>query len=232
MTTTNNVALPLIIRHLGIQDYSRTYQAMRRFIGERDQSTPDEIWFLQHNAVFTQGQAGKDSYIFAPGNIPVVKTDRGGQVTYHGPGQITGYLLIDLKRLRIGVRDLVTVIEQALVDTLMHWQVKASPRSDAPGVYIDSGQKIASLGLRIRKGCSYHGLNFNIAMDMKPWQCINPCGLDIEMTQLADLISPPPSIQQVTEKLTHYLGQGLGYNSYQLDEDNRFLNTLGLKASL
>lgn len=230
MTATNNLDLPLLIRHLGIQDYNTTYEAMRRFIDQRHQSTPDEIWLLQHNAVFTQGQAGKDSNIFAPGNIPVVKTDRGGQVTYHGPGQITGYLLIDLKRLKIGVRDLVNVIEQALVDTLKHWQVKASPRSDAPGVYIDNGQKIASLGLRIRKGCSYHGLNFNIAMDMEPWQRINPCGLDIEMTQLADLISPPPSIQQVTEKLTHCLGQGLGYNGYQLDEDNSFLNTLGLKA--
>lgn len=230
MTTTKNIGLPLIIRHLGIQDYNTTYEAMRNHIDQRNHSSADEIWFLQHNAVFTQGQAGKDSYIFAPGNIPVVKTDRGGQVTYHGPGQITAYLLIDLKRLKIGVRDLVTVIEQALVDTLYHWQIKASPRADAPGVYVDNGQKIASLGLRIRKGCSYHGLNFNIAMDMEPWRRINPCGLDIEMTQLADLITSPPSIQQVTDKLSHCLRQGLGYNSVEIKVDKTPLNTQGVKA--
>lgn len=230
MTTTKNAGLPLIIRHLGIQEYNTTYKAMRNHIDQRNQSSADEIWFLQHNAVFTQGQAGKDSYIFAPGNIPVVKTDRGGQVTYHGPGQITAYLLIDLKRLKIGVRDLVTVMEQALVDTLEHWRVKASPRADAPGVYVDNGQKIASLGLRIRKGCSYHGLNFNIDMDMEPWRRINPCGLDVEMTQLVDLITSPPTIQQVIDKLSHCLRQGLGYNSLDINIDKTTLNTQGLKA--
>jgi|GEM_PF-54406 len=210
--------LSLIIRHLGIQDYRLTYDAMRGFIEQRDKSTADEIWFLQHTAVFTQGQAGKEDYILAPGDIPVVKTDRGGQVTYHGPGQITAYLLIDLNRLKIGVRDLVTLIEQALVDSLRHWKINASPRADAPGVYVDSGQKIASLGLRIRKGCSYHGLNFNIAMDMEPWQRINPCGLDVEMTQLADLVKPVPSIDQVTDKLAEFLRLGLGYNAYQIGD--------------
>jgi len=212
--------LPLIIRHLGLQDYLTTYKAMKAFVERRDQQSADEIWFLQHRAVFTQGQAGKEDYILAPGNIPVVKTDRGGQVTYHGPGQITAYLLIDLKRLKIGVRDLVTLIEQALVNSLQHWKISASPRADAPGVYVDSGQKIASLGLRIRKGYSYHGLNFNIAMDMEPWQRINSCGLDVEMTQLADLLKPVPSIDQVTDKLAEFLRLGLGYNACQIGDDS------------
>jgi lipoyl(octanoyl) transferase len=211
---------PLIIRHLGLQDYAVTYTAMREFIEHRDAQCSDEVWFLQHNPVYTQGQAGKSEHILSPGDIPVVKTDRGGQVTYHGPGQITAYLLIDLKRLKIGVRDLVTIIEQVLVNCLQHWQIKASPRADAPGVYVQGGQKIASLGLRIRKGCSYHGLNFNIAMDMQPWQRINPCGLGVEMTQLADLIAPAPSISEVTEKLAELIALALGYNSYQKGDDS------------
>jgi lipoyl(octanoyl) transferase len=214
---------PLIIRHLGMQDYAHTYEAMKGFIGQRDDSTADEIWFLQHHPVFTQGQAGEDNYILAPGDIPVIQSDRGGHVTYHGPGQITAYLMIDIKRRKLGVRDLVTSIEQALVDTLSYWQINANPRSDAPGVYTTDGKKIASLGLRIRKGCSYHGLNFNIAMDMQPWQRINPCGLDVEMTQLADLIDPPPSIKQVTDKLSDSLLSVLGYNDALFDEDLRVL---------
>jgi len=223
--------LPLIIRHLGLQDYLTTYNAMKAFVEQRDQQSADEIWFLQHRAVFTQGQAGKADHILSPGTIPVIKADRGGQVTYHGPGQITAYLLIDLKRLKIGVRDLVTLIEQALVDCLQHWGISASPRSDAPGVYVDSGQKIASLGLRIRKGCSYHGFNFNISMDMQPWQRINPCGLGVEMTQLADLVKPAPNINQVTEKLTQLLMLGLGYNSHQIGDDSA-LNAYPLKETL
>jgi lipoyl(octanoyl) transferase len=206
----------LIIRHLGLQDFAVTYEAMKTFIAERNVNTSDEIWFLEHNPVFTQGQAGKSDYILAPGDIPIIKTDRGGQVTYHGPGQITAYLMIDLKRLNIGVRDLVTLMEHALVDCLKNWNIDASPRSDAPGVYTAEGYKIASLGLRIRKGSSYHGLNFNIDMDMAPWSRINPCGLGVQMTQLADLVKPPPSKQQVTEKLSELLQLALGYNSYQL----------------
>jgi lipoyl(octanoyl) transferase len=206
----------LIIRHLGLQDFSTTYDAMRAFVAERNKTSCDEIWFLEHNPVFTQGQAGKYDHIIAPGDIPIIKTDRGGQVTYHGPGQITAYLMIDLKRLNIGVRDLVTVMEQALVDCLHHWGVDASPRPDAPGVYTNKGCKIASLGLRIRKGSSYHGLNFNIDMDMSPWERINPCGLGVEMTQLIDLVEPSPSKQQVTDKLAELLQLGLGYTSAQL----------------
>jgi len=205
---------PLIIRQLGTQQYNHTFNAMKKFNEERNEATADEIWFVEHYPVFTQGQAGKEEYILVPGDILVVKTDRGGHVTYHGPGQITAYLLIDLRRLNIGVRQLVSLIEKALVDTLNCWNISASPRREAPGVYVDNGEKIASLGLRIRKGCSYHGLNFNINMDMSPWQRINPCGLGVVMTQVADLVNPSPDIKVVSEKLAGYLTLGLGYNDY------------------
>lgn len=204
---------PLIIRHLGIQQYKHTFNAMKKFNEQRNVATADEIWFVEHYPVFTQGQAGKEEYILVPGDIPVVKSDRGGHVTYHGPGQITAYLLIDLRRLSLGVRQLVSLIEKAVVDTLNCWDISASPRREAPGVYVDNGEKIASLGLRIRKGCSYHGLNFNINMDMSPWQRINPCGLGVVMTQVADLVDPAPDIKVVTGKLAEYLTTGLGYNN-------------------
>lgn len=204
----------MIVRQLGVKEYSAVFNSMKAFNEQRDENTTDEIWLLEHEPVFTQGQAGKEEYILMPGDIPVVKSDRGGHVTYHGPGQITAYILVDLKRLKIGVRDLVTLIEQALVDTLAQWQISAAPRRDAPGVYVD-GNKIASLGLRIRKGRSYHGLNFNVAMDMSPWQRINPCGLSIPMTQLADLVDSPPSIDKVADILADNLCAGLGYNDYK-----------------
>ena len=216
---------PLIVRYLGTRDYSETFALMKNFNEQREQSTADEIWLLQHHPVFTQGQAGKEEYILVPGDIPVVKSDRGGHVTYHGPGQITAYVLVDLKRLKLGVRDLVTLIEQALVDTLQHWDISAAPRRDAPGVYTDNGDKIASLGLRIRKGCSYHGLNFNVSMDLSPWQRINPCGLGVTMTQMADLIENPPSIEQVMAQLADNLTAGLGYNAHRIgpaDQLNQF----------
>ena len=202
----------LNVRHLGITDYGETLTAMRDFTDQRNELSDDEIWFVQHYPVFTQGQAGKEEYILVAGDIPVVKSDRGGHVTYHGPGQVTAYLLIDLKRLKIGVRDLVSLIEEALISTLARWNIEASPRKDAPGVYCSDGKKIASLGLRIRKGCSYHGLNFNIDMDMSPWQRINPCGLGVAMIQLADLIHPCPSINDVVSELNRHLHRGLGYN--------------------
>jgi lipoyl(octanoyl) transferase len=205
----------MIVRQLGMQRYSPVFADMKAFNDGRDATTEDEIWLLEHEAVFTQGQAGKDEYILVPGDIPVVKSDRGGHVTYHGPGQITAYILVDLKRLKLGVRDLVTLIEQALVDTLAHWQVSATARRDAPGVYTADGAKIASLGLRIRKGCSYHGLNFNVSMDMAPWQRINPCGLDVPMTQLADLVDTAPHIDKVAGVLADNLCTALGYNEYE-----------------
>ncbi|MDG0971522.1 MAG: lipoyl(octanoyl) transferase LipB [Porticoccaceae bacterium] len=205
----------MIVRQLGMQRYSPVFADMKAFNDGRDATTEDEIWLLEHEAVFTQGQAGKDEYILVPGDIPVVKSDRGGHVTYHGPGQITAYILVDLKRLKLGVRDLVTLIEQALVDTLAHWHVSATARRDAPGVYTADGAKIASLGLRIRKGCSYHGLNFNVSMDMAPWQRINPCGLDVPMTQLADLVDTAPQIDKVAGVLADNLCTALGYNEYE-----------------
>ena len=214
----------LVVRHLGLQEYSQCFEAMKVFNEQRTSSTADEIWLLEHLPVFTQGQAGNEEYILNPGNIAVVKSDRGGHATYHGPGQITAYILVDLKRLKLGVRDLVSLIEQALVDTLQDWQISASPRKEAPGVYIASGEKIASLGLRIRKGCSYHGLNFNIAMDMAPWQQINPCGLGVAMTQLSDLVDQPLDIQVVSDKLIGYLSAGLGYNDFQIGGSTAVLN--------
>ena len=215
-----------MIRHLGLQDYSAIFTAMKAFNEQRDADTADEIWMLEHQPVFTQGQAGKEEYILFPGDIPVVKSDRGGHVTYHGPGQITAYVLVDLKRLKIGVRDLVTLIEQALVETLAHWNINATARADAPGVYVDNGDKIASLGLRIRKGCSYHGLNFNVSMDLSPWQRINPCGLGVAMTQLSDLVDQPPNRKQVMDKLADSLRAGLGYNNVQISNPDTVLNEL------
>ncbi|MEQ9452693.1 MAG: lipoyl(octanoyl) transferase LipB [Pseudomonadales bacterium] len=160
---------------------------MRDFTRERNDKTLDQIWFTEHNPVFTQGQAGKTEHLLAPGDIPVVQTDRGGQVTYHGPGQITGYLMLDLRRLGIGVRDLVTHIENSMIRTLQQYDIAAAARPDAPGVYVESGAKIGSLGLRVRRGCSYHGLSLNVDMDLEPFSRINPCGLlGMSVTQIAD----------------------------------------------
>ena len=221
--------LPLIVRYLGCCSYLDSFEAMKKFTAGRDKNTPDEIWLLEHFPVFTQGQAGKEEYILTPGEIPVVQSDRGGHVTYHGPGQITGYLLIDLKRIGMGVRDLVDLIECSLVETLAHWAIDATPRPDAPGVYVKKGvktgrgeqqdAKIGSLGLRVRRGCSYHGLNFNVDMDMSPWRQINPCGLDVEMTQMNDLLDSPVTQVEVAEYLAKILTTKLGYNDHRI-EDN------------
>lgn len=175
----------IIIRQLGLRQWEGVSQAMHQFTDTRTDSTPDELWLVEHPAVFTQGQAGKAEHLLMPGDIPVVQSDRGGQVTYHGPGQQVMYVLVNLKRRKIGVRQLVTAIEQTVIDTLAHFGVAASARADAPGVYVD-GKKICSLGLRIRQGCSFHGLALNIAMDLAPFLRINPCGYaGLEMTQLS-----------------------------------------------
>ena len=208
----------LIVRYLGCVDYTTSYQAMRQLTDQRDKNTADEIWFLEHYPVFTQGQAGKAEHLLMPGDIPVVQSDRGGQVTYHGPGQITGYLMVDLKRLGLGVRDLVTLIEASLVATLAHWGIAASARPGAPGVYVSSGEKIGSLGLRVRRGCSYHGLNFNIDMDLEPWDRINPCGLGVPMTQLSDLVDNAPSVIEVAEYMADVLADKLGYPNYRVEQ--------------
>ena len=163
---------------------------MKAFTASRTETTPDEIWLTEHEPVFTQGQAGKAEHLLAPGSIPVVQTDRGGQVTYHGPGQIVGYLMFDLKRLGVSVRGLVTGIEEAVVSLLVDYGIVAAPRADAPGVYV-GGAKIAALGLRVRRGCSYHGLALNVCMDLEPFSRINPCGLlDMQVTQVCDLGGP------------------------------------------
>ena len=209
--------LPFVVRYLDCQPYQTVYEAMKLFTEQRNESTSDELWLLEHEPVFTQGQAGKEEYLLMPGDIPVVQSDRGGHVTYHGPGQITGYFLVDLRRLGFGVRDLVTLIEETMVETLAHWDIEATPRPDAPGVYVASGEKIGSLGLRVRKGCSYHGLNFNVDMDLEPWQRINPCGLGVPMTQMSDLLESPPTLAEVAKQLATVATCKLGYNSHRVD---------------
>ncbi len=199
------------MRHLGLAEYLPTLEAMRSFTAERDEQTADEIWLLQHPRVFTQGQAGKAEHLLAPGDIPVVQVERGGQVTYHGPGQLVAYLMLNLRRQKLGVRELVTAMENALVDVLAGYGIEAAPKADAPGVYV-AGDKIASLGLRVRNGCSFHGLALNVDMDMSPFQRINPCGYaGLKMIQLRDLLETPPSLDEVSERLERALRERLGY---------------------
>jgi len=179
-----------VVRQLGLQPYAPTFEAMRAFTLARDARTPDELWFLEHPPVFTQGQAGKAEHLLQPGAIPVVQSDRGGQVTYHGPGQLVVYFLLDLHRLGYGIRSLVTRLENATIGMLAGYGIAAAASADAPGVYV-GGRKIASLGLRVRKGCTYHGLALNVAMDLAPFARINPCGYQgLEMTQVSALGGP------------------------------------------
>jgi len=181
-------APPLLLRELGRVEYQPTLEAMQAFTDSRDAQTPDELWLLQHPRVFTQGQAGKAEHVLAPGDIPVIQVDRGGQVTYHGPGQWVIYLMVDLRRSKLGVRDLVTLIERSIVQLLAEYGIAGNPRADAPGVYVD-GDKIAALGLRVRRGCSYHGLSLNVDMDLEPFKRINPCGYQgLQVTSMASLL--------------------------------------------
>lgn len=195
-----------------LMPYEPTWRAMKAFTEARTDTTQDELWLLQHKPVFTQGQAGKPEHVLFPGDIPVVQTDRGGQVTYHGPGQWMVYVLADLSRLSLGPRELVDRIEQAIVSTLAEYNVQAYPKKDAPGVYVDE-RKIASLGLRIRKGLSFHGLALNVDMDLEPFQRINPCGYSgMEMTQVKAL-RPDVDIDEVGQKLIQQLTRCMGYES-------------------
>lgn len=175
------------IRTFDKAPFDEIWQKMREFTDSRDKTTPDELWVVEHLPVYTLGQAGKKEHILNPGNIPVVQTDRGGQVTYHGPGQLVVYLLVDLQRNQMGIRKLVSVIEESVIACLnKHFDLKAAIQCGAPGVYID-GAKICSIGLRVRRGCSYHGLAFNINMDLAPFLGINPCGYqNLKITQLKD----------------------------------------------
>lgn len=180
--------MDLLKRKLGLAEYEPVLEAMRELTETRNAETPDELWLLQHPRVFTQGQAGKAEHVLAPGDIPVIQVDRGGQVTYHGPGQWVIYLMINLKRRGLGVRDLVTLIEQSIVQLLDEYGIEAAPKPEAPGVYVD-GDKIASLGLRVRRGCSYHGLSLNVDMDLEPFQRINPCGYEgLQVTSMTKLL--------------------------------------------
>ena len=179
---------PIKIKHLGFSEYEPVWRAMQEFTDSRDKETTDEIWTVEHPPVFTQGQAGKAEHILAAGDIPVIQVDRGGQVTYHGPGQIVIYPLIDLKRHKMGIKALVHGIEEAIIQTLSQYDVHAQRRRNAPGVYVE-GKKVASLGLRVRKGCTFHGLAFNIRMDLEPFSRINPCGfLGLEVVQLSEFV--------------------------------------------
>jgi len=186
---------------------------MTDFTNQRTPETTDQLWLVEHPPVFTQGQAGKAEHLLFPGDIPVVQSDRGGQVTYHGPGQLVAYPLLDLRRLKIGVRELVTSIEQTIVATLAHYGIESAAKPDAPGVYV-KGDKIASLGLRVRRGCSFHGLALNVAMDLAPFQRINPCGYQgLAMTQMKDLLPNPPLLADVQTQLVAEFARKLGYET-------------------
>ncbi|MGH8233881.1 MAG: lipoyl(octanoyl) transferase LipB [Rhodanobacteraceae bacterium] len=206
----------LLIRRLGRQAYQPVWHSMQAFTDERGPDTPDELWLVEHDPVFTLGQAGKPEHVLAPGAIPVIHVDRGGQVTYHGPGQIVAYPLLDLRRLHIGVRELVRRIEQALIDTLAEWNIQAARHDGAPGVYV-ADAKIAALGLRVRRGCCFHGLAFNVAMDLEPFQRINPCGYaGLRVTQMLDL-GGPSRLADVEEVLIAQLGRQFGLSPQDAD---------------
>ncbi|ARU58146.1 lipoate-protein ligase B [Oleiphilus messinensis] len=201
----------LIVRNLGRLSYMPVWEAMKQFTQGRSENTIDEIWLLEHDPVFTQGQAGKAEHVLFPGDIPVVQVDRGGQVTYHGPGQLVAYMMLDVKRLRIGARELVSRVEQTLVNTLAHYNVASQPRADAPGVYVGD-EKIASLGLRISHGRSYHGLALNVVNDLEPFRRINPCGYqNMVMTRLNDLASGVRLAQVQDQLLSEFIAL-MGYN--------------------
>jgi lipoyl(octanoyl) transferase len=195
---------PHIVRDLGLVEYEPTWRAMQRFTDERGPETPDEIWFLEHPAVFTLGMNASHGHVLAPGDIPVVQIDRGGQVTYHGPGQLVVYPLLDLRRAGLGVRDLVTALERSVIDYAAELGITAEGRRNAPGVYVDS-RKLASVGIRVRRGASYHGIALNVSVDLEPFHRINPCGyVGLEMTRLVDL-SPVASVSIAAEALQPHL---------------------------
>ena len=199
-----------LVRDLGRQRYEPVWRAMQRFTDARNESTPDELWVVEHEPVFTLGQAGKPEHVLMPGDIPVLHVDRGGQVTYHGPGQLVAYPLLDLKRLKIGVRDYVCKIEQAIIDTLAEWNIEGARRTGAPGVYVN-GAKIAALGIRVRRGCSFHGLALNILGESTaPFLRINPCGYEgLDVVAMHDL-GGPSSLDAVTPVLLAELSAQFG----------------------
>lgn len=209
--------LPILVRNLGLRDYTSVYDEMRSFTAARTAVTADELWCVEHPPVFTQGQAGKPEHLLAPGNIPVVQSNRGGQVTYHGPGQAVIYVLVDIARRGYGIRPLVTRLETVMIATLAGYGITANARPDAPGVYVDGlfdgrqeQRKIGSLGLRVSRGSSYHGLSLNVAMDLEPFSRINPCGLsNMRMTQISELLAEPVPLAEVQRHLVAALVRSL-----------------------
>ncbi len=200
----------LLVKTLGQQPYEPVWQAMQSFTEQRTSETLDEIWLLEHDPVFTLGRNAKKEHILNAGDIPIIEIDRGGQVTYHGPGQLIVYLMIDIKRRALGVRKLVTLIEQSIISTLNEYQLNARAKQQAPGVYIGDA-KIAALGLRIKKGCSFHGLSLNLSMDLTPFKQINPCGYkELEVVQLSDYIEDV-ELSKVQQQVIFYLSKNLDY---------------------
>lgn len=211
----------LIVRQLGRQRYMPIWQKMQDFTDTRDENTPDEIWLVEHESVFTQGQAGKDEHLLAPDDIEVIKVDRGGQVTYHGPGQQMMYVLFNLRRLKIGVRELVTWLEECIIESLAEYGIEAYAKADAPGVYVNDS-KIASLGLRVRRGCSFHGLALNVNMDLSPFLRINPCGYaGMNMVQTKEL-DGPQNLESAGEGLVKHMIKKL--NATQVKHTEGFEN--------
>jgi lipoyl(octanoyl) transferase len=199
-----------IVRRLGRVEYEPTWRAMQRFTDERNAATPDEIWFLEHPPVFTLGMNASAAHVLAPGDIPVVQIDRGGQVTYHGPGQLVVYPLVDLRRAKLGVRDIVTALEKSVIQLAADFGIAAEARRGAPGIYV-GGKKLGSVGIRIRRHCSYHGLAVNVNLDLEPFHRINPCGYQgLEMTQLAQ-IGGPSSVALAADALEPHLLRALGF---------------------
>ena len=199
---------PWIVRDVGRQPFLRVWPAMERFTDTRTDDTVDELWLVEHDPVFTLGQAGKPEHVLAPGDIPVIQTNRGGQVTYHGPGQIVAYPLVDLRRIGIGVREFVCRIEQAMIDTMAVWNIEALRKEGAPGVYV-KGAKIGALGLRVRRGCTFHGLAFNINMDLAPFSRINPCGYEgLQVTSVLNC-GGPGDLDVVKAELVKHMAKQL-----------------------
>lgn len=207
----------ILIRDLGLQEYRQVWRAMQNFTENRNNIDDDQLWFVEHPSVFTQGQAGKAEHIFNPGNIPIVQSDRGGQVTYHGPGQIVVYVMIDLRRKKLGIRALVSALETSIITCLADHNINARAKKEAPGVYVED-KKIASVGLRVKRGCSYHGIALNVDMDLSPFHGINPCGFErLEMTQLRDHMDTADMIKIKKILLDHMLKQ-LDYTTMELTD--------------
>lgn len=212
----------LRVRALGTQPYEPIWQAMKDFTDQRPTNQLDECWYLEHQPVFTLGQAGKESHILSLSDIPIIRTDRGGQVTYHGPGQLMMYWLVDLKRKQLGVRDFVTILEQAIIRLLADYGINAHLEEGAPGVYVNHA-KIASLGLRVRKGCTYHGLALNISAALQAFQQINPCGYaGLHMVNLNDLTPSPTDVDAVAQKLLQIFADLLCYREIQYSDEAVF----------